>query len=881
MARLQETIEKEFGRKTIAQTPLPEYFATGMNPSRQLRPYQEECMKYFLTYMNPENDFEGKALRPHLLFHMATGSGKTMMMALAMLYLYERGYRNFLFFVSSNNIVEKTRDNFLNPSSSKYLFAPIITINGKRVDVREVSNFQGADPESINLCLTTIQGLHTDLNAEKENAVTYEDFADAPVVLIADEAHHLNAETKAADKRSKEEKENVRNWEKTITNIFEKDNGCLPNILLEFTATMDLAEPAVARKYEDKIIYDYTLKHFREDGYSKDVETFVTDLDALDRALQAIVLSQYKRKVFVCLGQDIKPVVLLKSKTIKENKTSYDAFKERISTLQPSDIERIRARAKDDLKAAFDYFQTVGVTDDNLILELRHDFSEERLLLVDGNSITPDKQRLLNSLEEPTNGIRAVFAVDMLNEGWDVLNLYDIVRLFDTRDAQGNKPGKTTMQEAQLIGRGARYMPFKDPGNEALPKDKRKYDSDMANPWRVVEKLHYHSAHNPRYIQELHNALIQTGIMGEHYVQVNLFMKEEFKKSRIYNHGKVFVNERRMQAELENDGTIGRDLLNKVFSVKMPTGKMASGLIFGDNAPAEVLTTQTVPQFDFIRVGSHVIRSAINVFSTYNFQSLHKLYPSLKSCREFVGSENYLAKLQVKVIGKYATLDEYTQTDKLYIAKDVLKQLEPLLRTRGNTFKGTKEFKPQPFSEKFRDNIILKIKMDGKQELGHSQKTPVNTDYTLDLSGKDWYAYNDNFGTSEEKALVKYIDGMMPRLNEKYDEIYLVRNEKDVRIYSFDDGRTFEPDYLLFLRIKGADDKYDNMQIFIEPKGDHLLKADKWKEDFLKQISSKAEVRWVTATDKYTVWGLPFYNEKTEATFNEAFTKEVVDTPHQ
>ena len=121
----------------------------------------------------------------------------------------------------------------------------------------------------------------------------------------------------------------------------------------------------------------------------------------------------------------------------------------------------------------------------------------------------------------------------------------------------------------------------------------------------------------------------------------------------------------------------------------------------------------------------------------------------------------------------------------------------------------------------------------------------------------------------------------MPRLNEKYDEIYLVRNEKDVRIYSFDEGRTFEPDYLLFLRIKDADGKYDNMQIFIEPKGDHLLKADKWKEDFLKQISSKAEVRWVTATDKYTVWGLPFYNEKTEATFNEAFTKEVVDTPHQ
>ena len=81
MAKLQETLEQEFGRKTIARTPLPEYFETGLNPSKHLRPYQEECAKYFLTYMDSEEDFEGKQERPHLLFHMATGSGKTMIMA--------------------------------------------------------------------------------------------------------------------------------------------------------------------------------------------------------------------------------------------------------------------------------------------------------------------------------------------------------------------------------------------------------------------------------------------------------------------------------------------------------------------------------------------------------------------------------------------------------------------------------------------------------------------------------------------------------------------------------------------------------------------------------------------------------------------------------
>lgn len=214
----------------------------------------------------------------------------------------------------------------------------------------------------------------------------------------------------------------------------------------------------------------------------------------------------------------------------------------------------------------------------------------------------------------------------------------------------------------------------------------------------------------------------------------------------------------------------------------------------------------------------------------------------------------------------------------MYIAKDVLRQLELLLRTRGKTYRGTKTFEPQPFKKLFRANIVLKIVVnaDGLQEFGRSQKNPANIDYGLDLSKKDWYAYNDNFGTSEEKALVKYIDGIMSKLEEKYKEIYLVRNERDVRIFSFDEGRAFEPDYVLFLRRKDFDSKYDNLQIFIEPKGNQLLKEDKWKENFLKEISKLGDVRWMTATDKYNVWGLPFYNEGKEAEFNREFTDSIM-----
>ncbi|MBQ4450701.1 MAG: DEAD/DEAH box helicase family protein [Prevotella sp.] len=874
MANLQEKLKGEFGNQNISRLELPEYFDTSLSPTRKLRPYQEECFRYFMTYMNPENYFDGKQARPHLLFHMATGSGKTLIMAGAMLYLYEQGYRNFLFFVDSTNIVEKTKDNFLNVASSKYLFAPQIVVNGNRVEIKRVDNFQGANTDCINLCLTTIQGLHTDLNSERENALTYDDFSDQPVVLISDEAHHMNSATRKG-KTTKADDEHTQDWESTVMRIFNKDNGELPNILLEFTATADLTDPAIANKYENKIIYDYPLKKFREDFYSKEVEVIQSDLKPLDRALQAMILSQYKRKLFADIHQDIKPVILFKSKTIPANKEIFVSFKNAISELNTADIEKIRSRAKDDIKAAFDYFDAHNVTADNLILELKEDFSEERLLPVDSNNISADTQQKLNSLE--TNGIRAIFAVDMLNEGWDVLNLYDIVRLYDTRDSANNRPGKTTIQEAQLIGRGARYMPFKDPNNPALVIDKRKYDEDASNPLRVIEKLHYHSAHNPRYIQELHTALVQTGIIPDTKRQLDLFLKEDFKESRLYKEGVVFKNERKPLAQMEDDGTIGSTILGKVFKVVMPTGKMRSGLIFGDAAPSDVLTS-IILDIKLGELGKHVIRTALNSISTYNFNSLKKNYPQLKSIKEFIESDSYLAKLSVKVSGNQSPLAAYSQEDKFYIAKSVLKDLEPILRTRGKTYRGTKVFTPFKLKEVFREKIVLNVTVpsSGEQEFGVSMKTPKDTKYALDLSSVKWYAYNDNYGTSEEKALVKYIESKMNKFEEKYDEICLVRNEKDLKIYDFAEGRQFEPDFVLFLRVKGACDKYDNLQLFIEPKGDNLLIKDKWKNDFLKQIKTMAEITCYTQSDNFNVWGIPFFNEDNNAEFMEAM-EEVLD----
>ena len=80
-----------------------------LNPAFVLRPYQEKALRYFLYSLK---DYPKRVKPTQLLFHMATGSGKTLIMAAAMLYLYQQDYRDFIFFVNSTNIVEKTRDNF-------------------------------------------------------------------------------------------------------------------------------------------------------------------------------------------------------------------------------------------------------------------------------------------------------------------------------------------------------------------------------------------------------------------------------------------------------------------------------------------------------------------------------------------------------------------------------------------------------------------------------------------------------------------------------------------------------------------------------------------------------------------------------------------------
>ena len=826
------------------------------NIAYPLRPYQEEAIGRWLQYM--DSNTKNKVLPVQLLFNMATGSGKTLIMAALILDLYKRGFRNFIYFVNSTNIIEKTCDNFSNPASSKYLFANNIMIDGKRVEIKDVENFSDGDSDAINIVFTTIQGLHTDLNIPRENRLSYTDFENMKVVLIGDEAHHNNSKTLL----DKDDLEDNRSWGVTVDNI---TNTAKESLLLEFTATIDLDDASIYRKYCNRIIYRYDLRHFRSDGFSKDVLIYHVDSDIETRMLQAIIISQYRKKVALRNNIWLKPVVMFKSKTIAENKKNFESFNNIIKSLS---MEVIAAQRKDAKSILAEAFAGIELSDNDLVEELKNDFMSERLMLIDGNNISGDKQLKLNSLEDVNNELRAIFAVDMLNEGWDVLNLFDIVRLYDTRDAKDNKPGKTTIREAQLIGRGARYYPFitDDPEKKYV----RKFDNNENEELRPLEQLYYHSANNPKYVQEIRQALISSGIMEENYIERTLKLKENFKKTRVYQEGVVFINERetvtdhnRRFGESIGSAILGWDFKSQpiIIEISLPTGLAGVTNVFGDSgSEALVFTTENYESTLGKVVPNNIIRHALAKNKTFRFNNIQKNMYGIKSQGAFI--EN-VSSIRISVNGVGIGKGNFTPVQKLFIAEEILARIEEQFEIKDEQYVGTEEFTPKKISEIFPTDIKRKYFMkdaDSDQEFGVPQSYPKNEKYALNLNEKEWYVYNENYGTSEEKSLVKAFDGLFSELSKKWDDIYLIRNEKAFAIYNFIDGKTFEPDYLLFAN----DKKTGNIsyQIFIEPKGQQLLEADEWKEKFLLEILNRNIVEVLADNSKIRIIGLPFYNEK-------------------
>ena len=171
-----------------------------------------------------------------------------------------------------------------------------------------------------------------------------------------------------------------------------------------------------------------------------------------------IALSEYRRLLFQEeIGERINPVVLVKSKKIGDCKEDKAFFHKVIDSLSEHDfafLKQIKDEEDNLVVGLFDFLDRIEKTLPSFIQDIRLAFAEQHTL--EYHSQSKGCQDALNHLDDdnPRNVVRVVFSVNALNEGWDVLSLFDIVHF----DIGENK--KVKLQDVQLIGRGARYCPF-------------------------------------------------------------------------------------------------------------------------------------------------------------------------------------------------------------------------------------------------------------------------------------------------------------------------------------------------------------------------------------------------------------------------------------
>ncbi|MDU2116532.1 MAG: DEAD/DEAH box helicase family protein [Veillonella sp.] len=816
--------------KTFADPiEIPEIISKGLSPKIVLREYQEEAFRNFIINFN-----KNKNKQIHNLFHMATGSGKTVIMAGLILYLYTKGYRKFLFFVNQTNVLEKTIENFINPLSNKYLFNETLEYLGNNINIKRVNNFSGGNIDDIEIIFTTTQKLHMDLFEAKENSITYDDFENNKIVFISDESHHINSLTK---KPTKDEVEATKSWEYSVTNALYRNRD---SMMLEFTA--------------------YPLISFRESGYTKDFQNFATDTDLWTRSLMALIMSEYRRFLFADLKLNIKPVIMLKSQKITESEKFYTEFFAKIKELTTYEIANLELVGINELTEAIQYFKDKDSTLEILEHSIKSSFTEETSIIMNGASDNnKEKQLLVNSLEDLDNPIRVIFAVDMLSEGWDVLNLFDIVRLYDTRQSSGKagKIGSYTIKEAQLIGRGARYCPFVIDDEEY--KFKRKYDGDIANKNRILETMYFHSKNDSKYISELKQALVETGLQAPNPITLEYKLKDEFKDSDFYRKSFVYSN-RRLPKSRDEINAIEPSMQSKTYHYVALSGRGNIINLIGDNNVSSNSIKTNVKSIKFKDIDMNVLLGASECFEELRFDILKMKYPTLKSKKEFLTSDNFLGNSKVEVTYPH---DELRGRDLFFAVKHAFSKVASHIMSLKPEYVGSKEFSHKMLKDVLKDKKIFIEKIDANGGKGDSQNNCTNDNYKLDLRNENWYVFNDNYGTSEEKLFIKYFKSTIePKLQAKGLEYYVVRNERipELAIYSFAAGERFEPDFLLFVRKKEMEGSLI-YQGYVETKGSHLLEEDAWKEQFSLQIEDEHTIGGLF-TEGYKIIGLPFFNQE-------------------
>lgn len=376
---------------------------------------------------------------PNLSFALATGVGKTRLMGAMIAYLASvKNMRDFVLLAPNNTILEKLVREFSNPSDPKYVFRgisefanqpPTIVTNenfdegyGVRNEWANQSDLFGG--EDVHVYIFNISMINSDNRRMKSpremitGGISYFEYLSKieNLVVLMDEAHRYRApsSTKAIEELK-------------------------PILGIEMTATPQIEVGSSSIMFQN-IIYEYPLSEALKDGYVKEPwvagrENFKNS-QLTDEALERLKIEDGLR-----IHEGTK--IHLQNYCYESGRPLVKPFM-LIIAVNLAHANRLESMVKSDDFFEGQYKNKVRVVHSGVKLE-----AEERMV------------RDLLEIESFENPIEIVIHVNMLKEGWDVVNLYTIVPL---RAANS----KTLIE--QSLGRGLR-LPFgKRTGNTEVDR---------------------------------------------------------------------------------------------------------------------------------------------------------------------------------------------------------------------------------------------------------------------------------------------------------------------------------------------------------------------------------------------------------------------------
>ncbi|WP_080250177.1 DEAD/DEAH box helicase family protein [Helicobacter pylori] len=805
------------------------------NLKKELRDYQKQAIHHYLEKR------QSNPTQKHFMFEMATGSGKTLVMAGLILECYKQGYQNFIFFVNSTSILEKTKLNFTDSVSSKYLFSETIHINDENTEIKSINNLNESHDNAINIYFSTIQGLFSLFTKAKENAITLEDLKDQKLVFLADEAHHLNTETKK--KLSGAEFSEKRNWESVVKLALEQNKD---NLLLEFSATIP-NEKSVKDKYEDLKVITYTLKEFSEDKFCKNIYSLSYENKDLEtRFLGACVSSLYKELLAQHHNiENFKPCILFKSERIEESKQNQERFNAFLDNLSPLDLENFFNHSRNAFfKDAKDFFDKQNYAP-NLAAFLQTKFKKSVQINTNNEKELEKGMLLLNSLEDRDNPKRVVFSVDKLNEGWDVLNLFDIVRL------KNKASQKDTTKDAQLIGRGARYYPFSY--NDFKPSRIEFYQRkfDLLNPLSALERLDYHAIYDSEFIAKLKKELqdLGLGLIEKEKTTIPLTPTKRFKCYYASN------------TKDKNKNLFNKDYSDPVEATLKSLHVPLFGFIvrekkvdFKEENKGD--TTYYIPH-TLDKIPLNYFLKALNL-KNLDFKTLKKAFKkhAFNNKVEFI--ERYVSSLKTN----------FHKNQKFDNNEILLKLAVYIIENLKDTL----------LKEQDKPSVsALELK-----EFETHNKSISASELEKDIPFYEWLLFKDirKLDSKLEREFLDFINKNKEVLDKKFKEWCVLRNDHFAELKVFCNienspyyAQGFEPDFILFAQTHS--DEFLGFTCYMEAKGEHLEPSNAWKKEFLEMLEN-ADLK--SRNKKLNLKGLPFFtlknkvvNEKFNTAFNQIF----------